>query len=345
MAKKIVHIASGEKFIPPFIDFVKNNFNFNDHEFLLTKGMAQASLTLANNITLLVKGTRIARLKHYFQILVKMHQADKVILHSLADITIVKILFFTPWLLKKCHWIIWGGDLYVYELGNRNRRWKVREVFRRPVIKNMGHLVSYVEGDIDLARKWYGAKGTYKESIMYLSNTYREFNAPKSSSNTINIQLGNSANSSNNHIEMLEKLLPFKDQDICIYAPLSYSDQNHAKKVIAIGKKIFGHKFVALTEFMPFEEYLAFLGKIDIAIFNNSRQQAMGNIITLLGMGKTVYIRSDTTQWQLFKNKNIKVYDVNDLHSLKNHYHQDNIDTVKRYFSTDNLRTQLSELF
>lgn len=345
MAKKILHIASGEKFVPPFIKFVKDNFNFNDHEFLLTKGMAQASLTLANNITVLAKETKTARLKHYFQILVKMHQADKIILHSLADITIVKILFFTPWLLKKCHWIIWGGDLYVYELGKRNRRWRVREFFRRPVIRNMGHLVSYVEGDIDLARKWYGAKGAYKESIMYLSNTYREFDTPKSASNTINIQLGNSANSSNNHIEILEKLLPFKDQDICIYTPLSYSDQNHAKKVIAIGKKLFGDKFVALTEFMPFEEYLAFLGKIDIAIFNNSRQQAMGNIITLLGLGKTVYIRSDTTQWQLFKNKNIKLYDVNDLHSLENHYHQNNVDTVKQYFSTDNLRAQLLELF
>ncbi len=345
MGKKILHIASGEKFVPPFINFVKENFSFSDHEFLLTKGMAQANLKISKNIKLLSAGTRVARLKHYFQILIKMHQADKVILHSLADITIVKILFFTPWLLKKCHWIIWGGDLYVYELGKRNRRWKVREIFRRPVIKNMGHLVTYVEGDIDLARKWYGARGIYQESIMYLSNTYREFDTPKNASSTINIQLGNSANSSNNHIEILEKLLPFKNQDICIYVPLSYSDQNHAKKVIAIGKELFGDKFVPLTEFIPFEEYLAFLGKIDIAIFNNSRQQAMGNIITLLGLGKTVYIRSDTTQWQLFKEKNIKVYDVNDFQSLENHCHKYNISNVKQYFSKENLRNQLLELF
>lgn len=37
---------------------------------------------------------------------------------------------------------------------------------------------------------------------------------------------------------------------------------------------------------MPFEEYLGLLAKIDIAILNHKRQQAMGNITTLLGLGK-----------------------------------------------------------
>lgn len=345
MNRKILHVANGEKFIPPFINFVKDHFNFNEHEFLLTKGMAEDNLITSENIKLLSETTKVARLKHYFRVLVKMHQADKIILHSLNDHTIVKILFFTPWLLKKCYWVIWGGDLYVYQLGKRNHKWKVREFFRRSVIKNMGYLVTYIKGDVDLARKWYGAQGKYHESIMYLSNIYKELDISKSNSGTINIQLGNSANSTNNHIEVLEKLLLFKDQDIRIYVPLSYSDQNHAKKVIKIGKELFGDKFVPLTKFMPFEDYLNFLGKIDIAIFNNSRQQALGNIITLLGLGKTVYIRSDTTQWQLFKEKGMAIYDVNDFNSLESHYHKDNIDRTKKYFSKQTLIDQLSELF
>lgn len=345
MNKKTLHIANGEKFIPPFIDFVKENFDFNEHEFLLTKGMAQDNLITSENIKLLSEETRTARFKHYVQILTKMHQADNIILHSLADHTIVKILFFTPWLLKKCYWVIWGGDLYVYRFGKRNRKWRVREFFRRSVIKNMGHLVTYIKGDIDLAREWYGAQGEYHESIMYLSNIYKELDTLRSDSSTINIQLGNSANSTNNHTEILEKLLPFKNENICIYVPLSYSDQNHAKKVIKTGKELFGNKFVPLTDFMPFDEYLDFLGKIDIAIFNNTRQQALGNIITLLGLGKTVYIRSDTTQWQLFKEKDMKIYDTNDFQSLENNYHKDNVDKIKKYFSKQTLINQLSELF
>jgi len=34
---------------------------------------------------------------------------------------------------------------------------------------------------------------------------------------------------------------------------------------------------------MPLDEYLNLLAKIDIAIFNHKRKQAMGNITTLLG--------------------------------------------------------------
>ena len=345
MSKLILHIASGEKFIPPFINFIKANFNFTQHEFLLTKGMAQQDIIPATNIKILSKDGRLSKIKHYLTVIIKMHQADKVILHSLADHSIVKILFFMPWLLKRCYWAMWGGDLYTYQFGKRNRKWRVREFYRRPVIKHMGHLLTYIEGDIELAREWYGVQGEYHESLMYISNLYKTLDIPKKKNCTINIQLGNSANPTNNHIEVLEMLLPFKEQDICIYAPLSYSDQDHAKKVIETGQALFGNKFIPLTEFMPFDDYLDFLGNIDIAIFNNSRQQAMGNIITLLGLGKTIYVRNDTTQWQFFQDKDLQVYDVSNFKSLDIHYHKDNVRTIKQYFSEATLIQQLSGLF
>lgn len=345
MSKPILHIASGEKFIPPFIAFIKANFDFEQHEFLLTKGMAQQDIIPAPNIKMLSKDGLINKIKHYSDVIIKMHQADKVILHSLADHSIVKILFFMPWLLKRCYWAIWGGDLYTYQFGKRNRKWRVREFYRRPVIKHMGHLLTYIEGDIELARAWYGAQGEYHESLMYISNLYKTLDIPKKQGRTVNIQLGNSASPTNNHIDVLQRLLPFKEQDICIYAPLSYSNKDHAKKVIKTGKALFGDKFVPLTEFMPFDDYLGFLAKIDIAIFNNNRQQAMGNIITLLGLGKTVYVRTDTTQWQFFQDKGLQVYDINSFDSLNNHYHRDNINTIKHYFSESTLIQQLSRLF
>lgn len=345
MKNTILHIASSEKFIPPFINFIKANFNFENHDFLLTKGMSQQDIIPTNNIKILSKKTRFGKTKHYLKVIFKMHQADKIILHSLADHSIVKILFFMPWLLKRCYWVIWGGDLYSYQFDKRNRRWRVREFYRRPVIKHMGHLVTYIEGDITLAREWYDARGDYHESLMYLSNLYKTLEVPKKQNRTINIQLGNSASPTNNHIEVLEMLLPYKEQDICIYAPLSYSDQNHAQKVIKLGCELFGDKFVPLTEFMPFERYLEFLGNIDIAIFNNNRQQAMGNIITLLGLGKTVYVRNDTTQWQFFQDKGLQIYNINNFSSLDNHYHEDNVNKIKHYFSEATLIQQLTRLF
>jgi len=344
MHKKILHIASCDKFIPPFIEFIKENFDFSDHEFMLTNGMAEESLEITSNVYL-SSPSKLGKLKHYLQVSIKMQQADKIIFHSLFDSTIVRMLFVMPWLLKKSYWVMWGGDLYAYQLSHRNFKWKIQEFFRRPVIKNMGNLVTYIEGDVDLAREWYDAKGHYYECLMYLSNIYKALDVQISRGNTINIQIGNSANSSNNHTEIFDKLLPLKDKDIRIYAPLSYGDKAHAKEVVSKGKELFGDKFIALTDFMPFEQYLQFLGSIDIAIFNHKRQQAMGNTITLLGLGKTVFIRSDTTQWQFFKDKNIKVYDSIKLDSIDKKEHLDNISKVKEYFSEETLKKQLKELF
>lgn len=345
MSRKILHIGSAEKFMPSFIELVKENFDFNCHEFYLSKGMTEKDIPQSDNIYLLPNNKRLSKLKHYSQILLKMHQADKVILHSLADISIVKLLFLSPWLLKKCYWVIWGNDLYTYKFDKRNRRWRVREVYRRPVIKKMGYLVTYMQGDINLAREWYGAQGEYKECLMYTSNIYKSVEIKKSANSQVSIQLGNSANSTNNHIEIIEKLARFEDNNFRVYTPLSYSDQNHAKKVIKIGNELLGDKFYPMTDFMPFDDYLKFQGSVDIGIFNNSRQQALGNIITLLGLGKTVYMRDDTSQWQLFLDKGLKVYNVKNFNNLDYHHHENNVLLVKQYFSKETLIQQLTELF
>lgn len=346
MSKKILHIAGCDKFIPPFIEFVKEHFDFEQHQFYLTKGMADHELKPHPNVKLGKPGIA-NRIKEYLQLIIPMHQAEKIILHGLFNWHIVVMLFFMPWLLKKCYWVMWGGDLYVYQLGERNWKWQLREFFRRPVIRNIGHLVTYIKGDYELAQQWYGAKGSYHECFMYTSNLYKDYQVPEKHHTSINILVGNSADPSNNHFGMLETLEAFKDQDIKIYAPLSYGNPEHAQQVITEGQKQFGEKFIPLTEMMPFQEYLEFLGLIDIAIFNHKRQQAMGNTITLLGLGKKVYMRSDVTQWQFFKEHGIDVFDIEafNLTDLEVEKVQHNRQYIKDYFSEKNYQQQLSELF
>lgn len=289
----------------------------------------------------------IERLKFYIVALLKMHRADKIILHGLFDIKLIFILFFTPWLLKRCYWVVWGGDLYVYKLGRNNKNWKGREFFRRPVIKNMGHLVTYILGDVELAREWYGAKGKYYECIMYPSNLYKSYEIQDKQGETKNILVGNSADPSNNHLDVFDKLEAFKGQDIKIYAPLSYGNPDYAKSIIQQGKQRFGDKFEALTEHMPFNQYLEFLGKIDIAVFNHKRQQAMGNTITLLGLGKKVFMRSDVTQWAFFKSHAIAVYDIEAfaLTDDEDIQVEENKHRVKTYFSESDLVRQQQSIF
>jgi dTDP-N-acetylfucosamine:lipid II N-acetylfucosaminyltransferase len=203
----------------------------------------------------------------------------------------------------------------------------------------MGFLVSGTTGDVDLAREWYGAKGVHIKCFNYPSNLYKEYNLKPKGHTTINIQLGNSADPSNNHIDVLKQLLKYKDYNIKIFTPLSYGNEEHAKEVIKKGKELFGDKFIALTEFMPFEKYLDFLTEIDIAIFAHKRQQAFGNTVTLLGLGKKVYVRKESTLNGVFKEYGLTVYDPENLSLdlIANEIAKNNSEAIRRHFSKEAL--------
>lgn len=343
---EILHIGGNDKFIAPFVELVKENFDFENHQFHLMVGIGEE---LNEPNIKYYPATITERLKYYLLAVIKMQKADKIILHGLFDWRLVFVLFWMPWVLNKCYWVMWGGDLYVQKLGVKDWRWKRSEFFRKSVIKNIGHLVTYIKGDVELARQWYGAKGKYIECIMYPSNLYKEYELSSKKDGRLTILLGNSADPTNNHSEVLQKLAQFKDKDIKVITPLSYGDQNYAQQVAQEGERLLGDKYQALTEFLPFDDYLKILAEVDVAIFNHRRQQAMGNTITLLGLGKKVYMRSETTQWQLFQDLNIEVHDVvqleNTLLESSSQSDQSNQKKIEQYFSKENYLTQLNNIF
>ena len=338
---KILHIAEPQTFTQPFFSLIEKNFEVKDHA-ILSYGKSNGwsvDLKIAHKTSF---GSRWA-----FCFLNSAREAEKIILHGLWNSRLIVLLALHPSILKKCYWVIWGGDLYSHSMEKRNLKWYASELFRRPVIQSMGHLITYVQGDVELARKWYGAVGQYHECIMYTSNVYRDYAIKEQPRAVVNIQIGNSAYPSNNHLEILENLKSFRDQNIAIYAPLSYGNQAYAKTVIAAGNAIFGDKFKPMTNFIPFEQYLEFLGKIDIAVFAHKRQQGMGNTITLLGLGKKVYMRSDVTPWATFDGIGVKIFDFPniDLIPINNEVMSKNITQIKNNFSEKMLINQLKSIF
>jgi dTDP-N-acetylfucosamine:lipid II N-acetylfucosaminyltransferase len=349
----ILHVCNADRFIPPFITLVNEEFNTEDHQFWLAgaQKLKQHPIEKADNI-FISSPTLVGQLIAHLKLLLMLHRSRKLILHGLFNPRVNILLAFCPWLLKKCYWVIWGGDLYQYQKPKSRLKDKVTESFRKFVIKRMGHLITYIPGDVELVRKWYGAQGEYHECLMYLSNVIDQQilqdveNAGEVHSG-LNILIGNSADSSNNHIESLEKLLPYREQDVRVYVPLSYGDQAYASKVIEQGEAWFGHNFFPITSLMPFDQYLGLLSSMDIAIFNHKRQQAMGNTITLLGLGKTVYMRNDVSQWQLFESLDIKVFDVSDFDGscLDRDVMLNNKAKVSSFFCLRTLVSQYSEIF
>ncbi|MGL4191289.1 MAG: TDP-N-acetylfucosamine:lipid II N-acetylfucosaminyltransferase [Vibrio sp.] len=343
MSKKILHIGMDGVFLRSFIDFLRDEFEFKKHTFLITTEKCQKSEY--KNVMLLQR-TVSDRLKHYILSAIKMHQSDKIVLHGLFDIKFVFLLFLMPWLLKKCYWVMWGADLYVYQLAEKNWKWKVNEFYRRPVIKNMGYLVTGTPGDVELARRWYGSKGQHVTCFNYTSNIYHPLPKVANEKSGINILTGNSADPSNNHFSIFEKIKNLVDGDFYIYCPLSYGDEEYAERVCVEGKRIFGDRFKPLKDFMDLEEYLEILANIDIAIFDHHRQQAFGNTLSLLGFGKKVYINPVSTLNGVFEGLGIKVYDstsIYDLIPLDKKIANNNRLKVERNFSKENLLDSLKK--
>ncbi|BAF72501.1 TDP-N-acetylfucosamine:lipid II N-acetylfucosaminyltransferase [Sulfurovum sp. NBC37-1] len=348
---KIVHLIHNDKFIVPFMDFIAKHFDENEHLFvyLFDDNVVKYPIPESRNVLNLCN--RYLGRKNIFGLSKAlnplMEKAEKIILHGLFSDDLINYLYYHQYFLKKCYWVMWGGDLYGHI--DPIKIWKniFRLHRRRKVVQEMGGLITYIKGDYELVCKHYGAAGKYYECFMYTSNLYKEYDIKHKEHSTINIQLGNSADLTNNHIEVLNELRKYKGENIKIFIPLSYGNQEYAKEVIAKGKELFGDKFVALTEFMPFDKYLEFLGEIDIAIFAHKRQQAMGNTITLLGLGKKVYMRSDITPWKLFKDINVNIFDIENI-ELKLIAEKDRLNNqknIKEYFSRENYLNQLRNLF
>jgi len=342
---RILHLCGwDQKFVLSFRDLIHAHFADGRHKFIIYGSVDQAALP--QSMDTVVYGSL---LKNIFALSTAMQHAEKIILHGLFSSHLLYVLALQPWLLKKCHWVIWGGDLYVHQAEVKDLRWKKNEFFRRLVIQRLGYLLTYIPGDVALARQWYGATGQYQECLMYTSNIFKELVIPPKTGSVVNILVGNSADPTNNHLEVFEKLAAFKSENIMIYCPLSYGgvDNDYVKQIAEKGRAMFGDRFVALTDFMPFSKYLAFLGQIDIAVFAHKRQQGMGNTITLLGLGKKVYMRSDVTPWAVFNGLGVKVFDYLMLESIQmdNEEQNENRIEIKNYFSEATLAKQWLYVF
>jgi hypothetical protein len=342
--QKIVHCMYAEKFIEPFIGFLEKNFDANQHIFLIKK-FQNYEVVARPNIKFL--NLNVSLFREFITYSLYLNKAQKIIIHGLFNPRLVFTLFLHPWLLKKCYWIMWGGDLYFYELRKKSFKSNLYESVRAFVIKRLGHFVTQIKGDYELAKKWYGSNGQYHESFVYQSNLFKEHSSPPKNNASINILVGNSANPTNNHSTIFEKLLKFKNENIKIYCPLSYGGEENARKISLLGKELFGDKFLPFIKFIPTEEYIELLGKIDIAIFAHKRQQASGNTVTLLGLGKKVYMNSNVTTWGLFSKLGLHIYDLNklDLNPLTEKQIARNKTIVSDYFSEKNLVVQLKEIF
>ena len=354
--KNIVHIMHNDKFNGDYIKFINENFPPREHLFIFVANAVGEMFPIPPLANVKKLFCSRKRFYNYFWLLYYCIRADKIILHGLFVPQIVKFLYINRYLLKKCYWVLWGGDFYD-DVNNdcsgyaSNLDYQKYRTYKYFVAKNIYGFITYLEGDYNLAKKHYVSSALYFECLSYLSNLVRKFECNSRVTNKeLNILVGNSATSTNNHTEVFNLLKEIDLSKIKIICPLAYGDEQYRTQIIEYASKLFGNIFNPIAELTASSAYYVMLGNIDIAIFNHSRQGAMGNIITLLGMGKTVYIKQNTSPAEFFNRIGIKTFNVDSiseygLEKLDDLQRESNIKIMQTYFNESTLLFQWQNIF
>lgn len=349
----ILHISPNVIFIKQLIGFIEVNFEANTHKYILLQKNRKRKIPEGSKIEVLNYPPKfnLKGVLGIVELIKNINKSDKVILHGLNEAITMLALFITPWNLKKSYWFSWGDDIYK-ETRNKTIKLKVLFFFKKFVIKRFKYIVVEIDGEYENIKSIFSTQVPRIKSFKYPSNLFKEHSIEidTSKNSSLRILVGNSGDPSNNHNDIFQQLKAQLENETFEYeiiCPLSYGRKSYIAEIISLGISLFGSRFKPITEFLPPEDYKRLLRGIRVAIFNHKRQQAMGNIITLLGMGKKVFIRPEITSWEFFEGLEIKVYsslDV-DLSLMSKKIQEQNILKIKHHFSESRLKSDLETIF
>lgn len=320
-----LHIIPEEKFTYNYIEFMNHFYPLNKNKFYIYNYGVNFSTPEYENVI------KVPSLSKMVDLSLLIDKRDKLFIHGFYASEVIKYLCKEQKNIdfQRVVLIIWGADLY----GGREKLETpglhivtlINEMRKKSFIKKTRLFMTFACADFDLLCRIYKTTGRQFDCLYpsSISLAYLDQLGKKHLGKTINIMLGNSATPSNQHLEALNWLKKYKSNPIKIFCPLSYGDKFYAMKVDEYGKKFFGKQFVAIKKYLKPEEYSDFLNSMDIAIFNNNRQQATANIEILSYLGKKIFIRSDTTTWKHYVERDkcafydtlqIQTMDFNTLH-------------------------------
>lgn len=295
---KYVHIMYNDKFNKPFVDLTNKYFGNKDHLFLIKRSNIDSKVAPFPEYSNVYEYIKLDGIKFFAK------NIEKLIFHSLFEQDWVEYLYKNKDLLNKSYWVMWGGDLYNPPRDEKNDY--VRKNFK-------GYL-----NDIDkeYALNKYGMSDNFFK-VFYNFPISKEMldNTKQESKDYVKIQINNSCNKST--LEVLDMLSKFKDEKIHITTVLSYGKyMKYKEPIIQKGKELFGEKFEYIEDLMPPADYANYLAQNDILILNQRQQQAVGNTLASLYLGKKVFIREEIPTNKYLNNEGIKIFNTNDIPNM-----------------------------
>ncbi len=248
-----------------------------------------------------------------------MSLSDKIIINGLF--TFQYVMTLKSKYLSKTYIQFWGGDFYrfrYYTIKNC-----IDKIFVNYCVKRCAAVITLVDSEIKEFKHFFpysvrffsvpvcdGLKTRKKQEMQ------REKAISKSDNSNKYVIVGNSATPENRHEELFEILESSALKDSKIICPLSYGNREYADKIETLGKKIWGDSFVALRSFIKYEDYVDLLMNCQVGIYYHNRQQGMGNISSMINLGKKVYISRKSPLWEYYKSNGFLIGAVEDLPKL-----------------------------
>lgn len=338
--KRILHLMPDEKFIDYFIDQSEDIAPGESEYWILVRSESDTLKYVKST------GVKKIRWPSNFSSTIEreVKKFNKLILHS----------FYAPeilWLIKrinkdvKIYWIFWGSDGYSFT--PNFQRWlmpKTRMIKRKLLLEDIGLLKSIYRSLLEYRYRLRLAISTRKlfkhidtcltwiefdfEMIRFVNPQmkyayYSYFSIEQLQLEKISIKrpnlnslwLGNSATATNNHLDALYYLKKINWTGK-IVTPLSYGDDRYREEIIKEGRALFKENFEPITQFLPIDKYHEKMQQSGIYWMNHIRQQAAGNTLAALYMGKLVILNPENNMAKTLVKWGIKVANKNILLNL-----------------------------
>lgn len=316
---RIAHVIQTDKFTTGYINFMNMEFSEMEHKFVIrdngnefyeVKPLDDSNVYTIKNYSEIFNDDHV---KEFF------YTSDKIIFSGIFE-TREAFPCLTAKMWKKTYLQFWGGDFY--SLRNQIPYYQIKAWLHKIkylwYIYRCNSVLLLIPSEYKIFSSITGLKKKYYYLPMPIDPLKRTDASKYIDDKKINIGktilLGNSSTPTNCHRDIIDRLASMRNnKSIKIICPLSYGDFEYREDVIRYGKNKFGDRFIPITEYTSLEDYIEILKKCDVGIFNNNRQQGMGNIGILLALGKKVYIRKDTSMWDYFSGMGIKIYEIAQL--------------------------------
>lgn len=344
MKVKIANIVKDDKFVDSLFDSMALLNDKWENDYLLVRKSKPNSYKYIKNYDRVTFVQTDAILDYLVN-----QKYDAVFLHSLPSFPIESIPNIDKRI--KVFWFAWGWDIYQlpkekpflkYNLiktetqkeldklkTNIPSKKKTLKDYLRPLkflffdspsskniknyyeaIKRIDFFSGILEYEYDLMKSVKGFRAK-QVRFKYASLHNLENSSNAELFNGHNILIGNSAASTNNHLDIIPFLKKLDLGESKIILPLSYGNtQEYIEDIANAYYQEFGENAIVLKDFMPAQEYSKIISSCSIAIFFMERQQAMGNINMALLNGCKVFLSETNPVYSYYKDLGMKIFSV-----------------------------------